>query len=187
MQKGMRSVRWFRLLALVPLFQFVGCATISTNLDPGAKAAGIKSGTRIILRGNTQGVSVYNDKGEKLMIVMVEDPTFRQALGNATAQAAAENSGAATYQTTTRISPAIFVSPKKDHTLRLVRADGSSVMIQRDGKVGKRWLVIDWLIFAPTLGFSLAVDWATGQWTMFEDINVDTEFRKAAAAASSRQ
>jgi hypothetical protein len=180
-----RNVRRLRLLALVPLLslsQFAACATINTGVDPEAKAAGVKRGARVHIRGaSARDVTVYNEEGEKLAIRIVEDPTFMQALGNSMAQSAAENSGAATYTTTTRLTPAVFLSPKRDHTLRLVKNDGSTVVIQRPRKLGKRYFIIDWLIFAPTLGFSLAIDWATGQWNDFEDINVDEEFRKAAA------
>lgn len=182
-----RSVRWVRLLALVPLLQFAACATINTGVDPFAKQANVKGGARIYLRGNTEGVTVYNDKGEQLKVLMVNDPTFGQALGNELARVSAEQTGQATYKTKERYSPAFFVSPKTDHKLRLVRRDGSSVIVERNGKIGKKYFVIDWLLVAPTLGLSLGIDWMTGQWKDFEEINVDTEFQKAAAASTGNR
>jgi hypothetical protein len=180
-----KVLRWVRVAAFLPLLGVPGCATINTKVDPDARKAGVPGGTRVYLRGNAQGVRVYTEDGTPMPVLLTADPTLAQALGNELGRVSAEQRGAATYTETMRLSPTIFLDQKqKTHTFRLVRSDGSSVLVTREGKLGKRYVVIDWLLFAPTLGLSLGIDWMTGRWRMFEHVNVDEEFRRAATSGS---
>lgn len=179
--------KWLRLAALLPVLGVPGCATITTKADPEAREAGVKGGTRVYLRGNATGVRVYTEDGTPLRVLMTNDPTLAQALGNELSRVSAEQRGAATYTETMRQSPTIFLDQKqKTHKIRLVRADGSTVVVTREGKLGKRYVVVDWLLFAPTFGLSLGIDWMTGRWRMFESIDVDDEFRRAATSGATR-
>lgn len=177
--------KWMRMAALVPLIQLAGCATLTVSLDPAAKDAGVKGGARVFIRGNTEGIRVFREDGTPMRVVMTEDPTFRQALANEARRVSAEQSGAATYQTTTRLSPTIWLDTKQDHRLRLVRPDGSSVTVTRNGRIGKKYFIADWLLSAPTMFLSLGIDWATGKWVVFDEINVDEEFRRASTSSGA--
>jgi hypothetical protein len=182
-----KTRKWFRLVAFLPLLSAPGCATITTKADPDARQAGVAGGTRVYLRGKAEGVRVYYEDGTPLRVMLTNDPTLAQALGNELSRVSAEQRGAATYTETMRQSPTIFLNQKqKTHKLRLVRADGSTVLVTREGKLGKRYLAVDWVLFAPTLGLSIGIDWMTGRWRMFESINVDEEFQRAAASGASR-
>lgn len=177
----MRRERWMGVLVLAPLLSGA-CATINTGVDMEARKVGEPRAARVYLRGNTTGITVYRE-GESvpLQVVMTIDPTLQQAIGNATRQSIAENSGAATYTTTNRLSPTIFLNPKKTHVLKLVRSDGAVVTVERKSHIAKKYFVIDWLLFAPTLGLSIGIDWATGKWKNFNEIDVTAEFARAAA------
>lgn len=180
-----RYQQWMRMAALLPLMQVAGCATLTVSLDPEAKEAGIKGGARVFLRGNTEGVRVFRDDGSPLRVVMTEDPTLRQAIANEARRVSAEQGGAATYETRVRVSPTIFLDTKQDHRLRLVRPDGSSVTVTRNGRIGKKYFIADWLLSAPTLFLSLGIDWATGKWVVFDEINVDEEFRRTGTSTGA--
>lgn len=178
-----RYMKCLRMVALLPLVQLAGCATLTVSLDPVAKEAGITGGARVYIRGNTEGIRVFQEDGSPLQVVMTEDPTLRQALANEARRVSAEQAGAATYETRTRLSPTIFLNTKEDHRLRLVRPDGSSVTVTRNGRIGKKYFIADWLLVAPTVFLSLGIDWATGKWVVFDEINVDEEFRRASTAS----
>src|SRR5205814_1424936 len=53
--------------------------------------------------------------------------------------------------------------------------------------VSKGVFAVDWLLFAPTLGTSLLIDWATGKRHAYDAIEVDKYFPTPMAAQSTAQ
>lgn len=184
-----RAMRGWTLLAAVGLITSA-CATITHGVDPQAREAGVTNGARVILygsRANIDGLRIYQgDSKEPLKIVMVPNPTFGQAVGNAVrqsaAQAQANQTGSASYTQSMRYSPAIYLKHKGTKTLRLVRTDGAEATVVTKSHVGMRYVIIDWLLFAPTIGLSLGIDWATGKWNMYDSIEIDRYFTTAAGS-----
>jgi hypothetical protein len=187
-----------RLWALTStaLLLVAGCATLTTGVDPMARDAGVRGGARVILEGskaNIDSMMISQNEGrDTLKIVMVNNPTFGQAMKNAGREAVARGaaSGApvgttVSYTTTERYSPAIFLNQKGTHTLSLVRSDGQQATVVAKPHVGKRYVIIDWLLIAPTLGTSLIVDWVTGKWNMYDAIEVNQYFPAAANGPAS--
>ena len=176
-----------RALIVLAAFYCVGCATLTVNVDPSAREAGVRAGSQVILKGNTDGLQVFQDgSSEPMKIVSVENPNWKTAVGNATRQSVAENSGAATYTRKMQYSPAIYLNQKHTHTLRLVRSDGSQAVVVQKPHVGMRYVVVDWLLFAPTLGTSLIIDWSTGKWKSFDAIDVGTVFPSVSKSGSMK-
>jgi len=181
---------WNQLLALGIVVASTGCATINVHSDPMAREAGVEGGARVILYGSKatiDNLKIYRDDAQvPLKIVMVNNPTFKQAVGNSAAmvsaemraegQAASTGYGSASYTTTTRFSPAVFLKQKGTHTLRLVRSDGAEAKIVTKPHVGMRYVIIDWLLVAPTFFASIGIDWATGKWNMYDNIEIDKYF-----------
>lgn len=170
------------------------CATITTGVDPAARQAGVKTGAQVVLYGskaNIDDTKFYQEgSSEPLKVVMVYNPTFKQAVGNAVrqeiAQVNANNSptGSASYTKTERWSPAIYLKQKGAHTIHLVRSDGATATIVAKPHVAMSYVIADWLLIAPTLGTSLFIDMATGKWKKFDDIEVDTYFPKVSLQGS---
>jgi hypothetical protein len=184
-----------RLLALVALGLSTGCATLTTGVDPMARQAGVRGGARVLLYGNKNTIDnlkIYeNGSSAPLKVVMVNNPTFKQALGNElrreVAQQAANASGIAqTYTINERYTPAIFLKTKGTHTLRLVRPDGSETTIVAKPHVGKKYVVMDWLLVAPTFFTSLIIDMSTGKWNSYDNIEVNRHFPTAAGQGGTK-
>ena len=163
------------------------CATLSTNVDPMAREAGVRGGARVILYGskaNIDNLTISQNEGrDTLKIVMVNNPTFGQVMKNAAREEVAKGSlqgapagSSASYTTTERYSPAIFLDQKGTHTLHLVRSDGQQATVVTKAHVSKGVFAVDWLLFAPTLGTSILIDWATGKWNSYDSIEVDRYF-----------
>lgn len=165
------------------------CATISAGVDPAARQAGVTAGAHVYLRGNVDGLRVYReDRPEPLKIVMQLDNGFKDALRNAGAEAGAkgraQGGGVQTYTVKNKYAPVVYLD-RKPQRLRLVRPDGSQAVVEVKPHLGRRYVVADWLLFAPTLGTSLLIDAMTGKWKMFHEVNVDAAFSSRAAAGSS--
>lgn len=197
----MKSRLMKHLLLVSTMLQTAACATLSTHVDPEAREAGVKSGARVVLYGlksNIDGMKIYaDDSTEPLTTVMVLNPSFSQSVGNslaeasakarASGQAAATGYGNASYTTTTRYSPAVFLDQKGTHKLRLVRADGAEATVVTKSHVGMRYVLIDWFVLgAPTIFTSVAVDWSTGKWNLYDAIQVDQYF-PGAVVGSAKQ
>lgn len=165
------------------------CATFTAGIDPAAREAGVTAGAFMYLRGNVEGLRVYrDDHAEPLKIVMQADNSLKGAVRNAGAEAGARGRAqggvSQTYTVKTEFIPVVYLD-RKPHRLRLVRPDGSQAVVDVKPHVGKRYVVVDWLLFAPTLGTSLLIDAMTGKWKMFREINVDAAFASRAAAGTS--
>ena len=190
----MQLAPWLtRFVMLAAALSTASCAAINTGVDPMAREAGIRGGARMILYGSKSTIDnlkVYdNGSSEPLKIVMVNNPTFGQAMRNSMAQSAAQAEanrvGSATYTTNERYSPAVFLKTKGSHQLHLVASDGREVTIDRKGYVAKKYLIIDWLLFAPTLGTSILIDWTTGKWKEYGNIMVDSYFPPSGAPSGN--
>jgi hypothetical protein len=117
-----------------------------------------------------------------LKVVIVENPDFKTALGNAVRQSAAEAraggspTGTATYTRNMQYAPAVYLQQKQTHRLRIVRADGREAIVVAKPHVGRGYLIVDWLLVAPTFFTSIVIDAATGKWKVFDPIDVDVIF-----------
>ncbi len=144
MLSHMTRLRAVTMTALPILFA-PACATLSTNVDPMARDAGVRGGAQVILYGTRDNIDnltiSQNDGRDTLKIVMVNNPTFGQVLKNLSREEIAKGSlqgqpagTSASYTTTERISPAIYLNQKGTHTLHLVRKDGQQATVV-DGEV----------------------------------------------------
>ncbi|SRR5213075_2068182 len=174
-----------QFLTILAMAYTSGCATITVHADPMAREAGRPGDARVILYGskaNIDNMKIYeNGAAKPLSVVMVNNPTFGQALSNSTRQTVAQQAANASgvsqeYTTTERYSPAIFLKTKGTHTLRLVRSDGKEVTVVTKPHVGMRYVIIDWLLIAPTFFTSILIDWSTGKWGMYDAIQVNQYF-----------
>jgi len=197
MLSHMTRLRAVTMTAL-PILLAPACATLSTNVDPMARDAGVRGGAQVILYGTRDNIDnmtiSQNDGRDTLKIVMVNNPTFGQVLKNQARAEVAKGSlqgqpagTSASYTTTERISPAIYLDQKGTHTLHLVRRDGEQATVVTKAHVSKGVFAVDWLLFAPTLGTSLLIDWATGKWNSYDAIEVDKYFPTPMAAQSAAQ
>ena len=181
-----------RALAVLALIALPGCATINAGIDPWARQAGVTAGAPVILEGKVGLVTIYaDDDNRPLKVVIVQNPSFKTALGNAIRQSAAEAraggspTGSATYTKKMEYAPAIYLRQKQAHRLRIVRGDGREAVVVAKPHVGRGFLFVDWILVAPTFFTSIVVDWATGKWHVFDSINVDTIFENGDDAASA--
>lgn len=175
-----------RSLSVFVLSSLMGCATINANVDPWAREAGVRAGAPVILYGTVSDITVYEEgSGTPLKVVIVQNPTMKQAFSNALRQEFAQvqanhnASGSATYTRTMRFSPAVYLNQKKKHNLRLVHRDGRTTVVEATPHIGRKYLVVDWLLTAPTFFMSLVIDASTGKWKVFDPIDVDVLFRRA--------
>jgi len=175
-----------RSLSVFVLLSLMGCATINANVDPWAREAGVRAGAPVILYGTVSDITVYEEgSGTPLKVVIVANPTMKQAISNAVRQEFAQvqanhnASGSATYTRTMRFSPAVYLNQKKKHNLRLVHRDGRTTVVEATPHIGRKYLVVDWLLTAPTFFMSLVIDASTGKWKVFDPIDVDVLFRRA--------
>jgi hypothetical protein len=187
-----------RFVSLGLLLALTGCATINANVDPWAREAGVRAGAPVLLYGAVGDVKVYEEGSETpLKVVIVQNPSFKQAMSNAVRQEFAQvqanhNAGGhATYTQKMRFTPAVYLNQKHKHNLRVVHADGRSNVIEATPHIGRSFLIVDWLLTAPTFFASMVIDATTGKWKVFDPINVDVLFRPqgsqdAAAASASR-
>lgn len=193
-----RLVQLARTLSTFALLPAAACATINAGVDPWARQAGVTAGAPVIMYGNSAGMRVYADgSNTPLKVVIVQNPTMGQAISNAIrqefAQVQANHSagGTATYTRTMRFSPAVYLKQKHKHTLRFVRADGKEAIVEATPHIAKKYLIIDWLLTAPTFFMSLVIDASTGKWKTFDAVDVDVLFQRAgsgeAAAAAAFQ
>lgn len=180
-----RLVRAFRpLVALVTVLALTGCATINAHVDPWAREAGVTAGAPVYLYGQVGQVTIYGDgASEPLKVVIVENPDFSTAVGNAVRQSAAEAraggspTGSASWTRIMQYSPAVYLMQKQTHRLRIVRNDGREGTVVLEPRIGKGYFIVDWLLAAPTIFASLGVDWATGKWHVFDVVDVDAVVR----------
>jgi len=190
-----------RAWPLALAFGVGGCATINVHADPMARQAGRPGAARVVLYGSKATIDnlrVYeNGSAEPLKIVMVNNPSFKEVAKNsfnemnaaaqANAQAAATGFGMARYTTTTRYSPAIFLDTKGTHSLRMVRSDGQEATVVLKPHVGKSYVVLDWLIAAPTIFTSLIIDAKTGKWNSYSAIDIDKHLPATASSQDGRR
>jgi len=189
------TTKALRLTAVTALLSLLGCATINAGVDPWAREAGVTAGAPVILSGKVGSVQIFvDDQPRPLKVVIVENPTFSSSLGNAIRQSAAEAragsspTGTATYTRNMQYAPAVYLRQKQTHRLRVVRADGREAIVVSKPHVGRKYLIIDWLLIAPTFFTSIVIDWGTGKWHVFDPIDVDAIFPSgddAAATASA--
>jgi hypothetical protein len=170
-------------LLLAGVMALTGCATINAGVDPWAREAGVTAGAPVILFGQVGRVKIYADGAkEPLKVVIVQNPSFSTSLKNATRQSAAEAragaspNGKATYVREMEYAPAIYLRQKATHQLRIVRDDGRDTTIFSSPHTGKKYFLIDWVLVAPTFFASLAIDYATGKWQVFNAVDVDKLF-----------
>ncbi len=178
-----RLTRPRRILSLTPFVALVGCATINATVDPWARQAGVTAGAPVILTGKVGQVQIFREGSTTpLKVVIVENPSFKTAVGNAVRQSAAEAragsspTGTATYTRNMEYAPAVYLQQKQTHRLRIVRPDGREAIVVAKPHVGRGFLIVDWLLVAPTFFTSIVVDAATGKWKVFDPIDVDTIF-----------
>lgn len=178
-----RQESTLRTLALAALLVLPGCATLNAHIDPWAREAGVTAGAPVILSGRVGQVTIYaDDQAEPLKMVIVENPNFSTAVANAIRQSAAQAragsspSGTATYTRNMQYAPAIYLRQKRTHRLRIVRPDGSEAIVVAKPHVGRGFLIVDWLLIAPTVFTSIVIDAATGKWQVFDPIDVDAIF-----------
>lgn len=154
-----------RALAVLALVALPGCATINAGIDPWARQAGVTAGAPVILFGKVGQVTIYaDDDNNPLKVVIVENPSFKTAVGNAIRQSAAEARAGGSPTGTASYTRRVVAKPH----------------------IGRGFLIVDWLLVAPTFFMSMVVDAATGKWHVFDSIDVDTVFPNGddAAAAS---
>ncbi len=185
-----RSPRRPLLLAL-PLL-LAGCATINATVDPWAREAGVRAGAPVILFGKVGQVRIFREgQAEPLKVVIVENPSFKTALGNAIRQSAAEAragaspTGTASYTRNMEYAPAVYLKQKQIHRLRVVHPDGREAVVVARPHVAAKYLVVDWLLVAPSFFTSILIDWGTGKWQVFDPIDVDALFARADDAAAT--
>ena len=175
------SLRARRALVLGVVTALPACATINATVDPWAREAGVTAGAPVVLYGKVGSVTVYREGDPRpLKVVMIANPTLGQSIGNAMRQSAAQSQanrvGSATYTETMRWSPAVYLRQKQTHRLLVVREDGRQAVVVAQPHVAAKYLVIDWLLMAPSFFTSVLVDWGTGKWQVFDPINVDALF-----------
>ena len=181
-----RQSNFIRFLSICALLQLAACATINANIDPWAREAGVRAGAPVILFGTVSDVTVYEQGSNTPMkIVIVQNPTVKQAIGNAMRQEFAQvqanqaAGGSATYTRSMRFSPAVYLNQKRAHQLRIVRKDGREAVVVATPHIGKGFLIVDWLLTAPTFFMSLLIDASTGKWKVFDAVDVDALFQRS--------
>lgn len=181
-----RSRLVVRCLPLVVVLQATGCATINATVDPWAREAGVTAGAPVLVFGKVSDVTIYDEGGNPLKMVMIDNTSAAQVVSNelrkAAAQSQANQVGSATYTRSMTWAPAVYLKQKRTHRLHVVHRDGRSADVVAKPHVRKSVFAIDWLLAAPTLFTSLLIDWGTGKWQAFDPVDVDALFRSQGTA-----
>jgi hypothetical protein len=176
--------RAFRVLAVVAaVVSMSGCATMfrhGHNLTlKDADRGDTVTKIALNLSHATQDLKIY--EGDQLLpIVEVEDKIVRNAIANSTKESVARNScrtqPTCTYQWNEKTSfgPGIFLNPKREHTLRLVR-NGKEATVNVSSHIHMRWWWMDGFL-GPLCWVGWTVDAKTGMWRGFARLDVDKAF-----------